>query len=113
MRKRANEIAAEQFGGIEPSLPRGRVPQQPDGTVPIRAAAPAVANASSPRGTNKERILAAIKAGHKETRQIREATGIKPAVLYADLGKLRADGVITRTNRLKTTRPKPKTSKRR
>lgn len=55
-------------------------------------------------GTHKERILAAIKAGHKKTSDIKRATGIKANVLYADLAKLRSERVITATNRLKTTR---------
>lgn len=55
-------------------------------------------------GTHKERILAAIKAGHKKTSDIKRVTGIKPNVLYADLAKLRSEHVITQTNRLTTTR---------
>lgn len=64
---------------------------------------PSQANPAFTQGTHKERILAAIKTGHTKTSDIKRATGIKPNVLYADLGKLRSERVITATNTLQTT----------
>lgn len=106
--KRASKAQAESARALEKLFKAARAQTE---AAPSRTPILGLSNASTEapasfaRGTHKERILAAIKAGHKKTSDIKRATGIKPNVLYADLAKLRSEKIITPTNRLKTSRP--------
>jgi hypothetical protein len=105
--RRSTRAQAESARTLEKILKSVRTPPSSgQSALPDSEVAP-----SFTTGTHKERILAAINAGHKKTRDIKRVTGIKPNVLYADLAKLRTEKVITATNRLKTTRSKARARK--
>lgn len=102
--QRARKAQAESARTIEKLFKTARVTSE-------AAASDDPVGATFTSGTHKERILAAIKAGHKKTSDIKRVTGIKSNVLYADLAKLRSERIITQTNRLKTTRKTPKSKR--
>lgn len=105
--KRASKAQAESACALDKLFKAARLQTE---ATPGRGTSSALAIGSTgatemfTQGTHKERIL----AGHKRTSDIKRTTGIKANVLYADLGKLRSEKIITPTNRLKSTRAKAK-----
>ena len=78
----------------QPPVTQPTTPPAPKDTSPAPSA-----NARTPRGENKKRILAALNGGPKTASEIANETGIKASTVSASLSKLAKTGEVAKAAR--------------